>query len=69
MKANTPYILIKIDLTKADTFLPPELKKLGTATSRNLKSLHISNEVKLKFRKDCLRFLKHLFKNCKKDLL
>ena len=26
MKANTPYILIKIDLTKADTFLPPELK-------------------------------------------
>ena len=51
MKANTPYILIKIDLTKADTFLPPELKKLGTATSRNVKSLHISNEVKLKFRK------------------
>ena len=59
-KANTSYKLIKLDLTKEDTCLPPELIKLGTATNENLKSLHVSNEVKLKFRKDCLRFLKAL---------
>ena len=57
-KAKVPYKLIKLDLTKAETFLPPEPVKLGTATNENLKSLHVSNEVKLKFRKDCLRFLK-----------
>ena len=59
-KANTSYKLIKLDLTKEDTCLPPELIKLGTATNENLKSLHVSNEVKLKFRRDCLRFLKAL---------
>ena len=51
-KANTPYKLIKLDLIKTDTCLPPEIIKLGTATNENLKSLHVSNEVKLKFRKD-----------------
>ena len=52
--------MIKLYLTNADTCLPPELIKLGTATNETLKSLHVSNEVKLKFRKDCLRFLKAL---------
>ena len=56
--ANTPYKLIKLDSTKADTCLPPEPLKLETATNENLKSIHVSNEVKLKLRKDYLRFLK-----------
>ena len=59
-KANTPYKLIQLDLRKVDTYLTPELIKFGTATNKNLKLLHVSNEVKLKFRKDCLRFLKAL---------
>ena len=59
-KANTPYKLIKLDLTKADACLPLELIKLGRATNDNLKSLHVSKEVKLKPRKDSLRFLKAL---------
>ena len=57
-KASTQYKLIKLDLTKKDTCLPPELIKLGIATNENLKLLHVSNEIKLKFRKDCVRFLK-----------
>ena len=68
-KANTSYKLIKLDLTKEDTCLPPELIKLGTATNENLKSLHVSNEVKLKFRKDCLRFLKALVQKLQKRSL
>ena len=65
-KANTLYKLIKLDLTKADTCLLPKFIKLGTATNENLKSLHVSNEVKLKFRKDCQRFLKTLVQKLQK---
>ena len=46
-KPNPPYKLIKLDLTKADTYLPLKLIKLGRATNENLKSLHVSKEVKL----------------------
>ena len=46
-KANTSYKLIKLDLTKADACLPLELIELGRATNENLKSLHVSKEVKL----------------------
>ena len=59
-KANTSNKLINVDLAKADTCLPPELTMLGTTTNENLKSLHVSNKTKLKFRKHCLRFLKAL---------
>ena len=57
-KANTLYKLIKFDLTKAETCLLPKLTKFGTATNENLKSVYVSNEVKLKFRKDCLKAFK-----------
>ena len=56
-KAKTHYMKWS---SEADTSVPPELIKFGTATSKNFKSFHISNEVKLKFRKDCLKFLKAL---------
>ena len=59
-KANTSYKLINVDLTKADTCVPPELTMLGTTTNENLKSLHVSNKTKLKLRKHYLRFLKAL---------
>ena len=57
-KANTLYKLIEFDLTKAETCLPPKLIKFGTATNENLKSVYVSNEVKLKFRNDCLKAFK-----------
>lgn len=55
---NTPYKLVKLDLSKKDVCLPAQLVDVGTATKTKLKSLKLSSEQKLKFKNTCLSMLK-----------
>lgn len=52
-KANTPYKLVKVDVSKEDVLHPAELLEFGTAAKHFLKPSHLPEEKKRKFKKSC----------------
>ena len=51
--ANTPYLLLQLDLGKIENLSDIDKVELGSAVTSALANLKVKEEVKLKFRKDC----------------
>ena len=56
-KANTAYRLIKLDVSKNENLLAPQLVDCGTATKHFLKSNNLLADQKLQFKKSCVAML------------
>ena len=52
--ANTPYLLLKLDLGKKENLCNIDHVELGAAVTSALTNLKVKEQVKLKFRKDCV---------------
>ena len=52
--ANTLYLLLKLDLGKKENLCNIDNVELGSAVISALTNLKVKEEVKLKFRKDCV---------------
>ena len=52
--ANSPYLLLKLDLGKKENLCNIDNVELGSAITSALTNLKVKQEVKLKFRKDCV---------------
>ena len=51
---NTPYLLLKLDLGKKENLCNIDHVELGAAVTSALTNLKVKEQVKLKFRKDCV---------------
>ena len=63
--ANTPYLLLKLDLGKKENLCNIDNVELGSAVTSALTNLKVKEEVKLKFRKDCVAIVLKLIAKIK----
>ena len=63
--ANTPCLLLKLDLRKKENLCNIDNVELGSAVTSALTNLKVREEVKPKFRKDCVAIVLKLMAKIK----
>ena len=63
--SNVPYLLLKLDLRKKENLCNIDNVELGSAVTSALTNLKVKEEVKLKFRKDCVAIVLKLIAKIK----
>ena len=64
-EATTPYKLLKIDLGKRESMVDLQNVDLGTAANSALNKSKVKDDLKMKFRKDCVKILVKLIEKLK----
>ena len=67
--ANTPYLLLKLDLGKKENLCNIDDVELGSAVISALTNLKVKEEITLKFRKDCVAIVLKLIAKIKERCL
>ena len=66
-EATTPYKLLKIDLGKRESMVDLQNVDLGTAANSALNKSKVKDDLKMKFRKDCVKILVKLIEKLKES--
>ena len=64
-EADTPYLLMKVDLEKKENFVYLTYVELGSALTSVLAKLSVKDEVKMKFWKDCVAIIVKIIEKLK----
>ena len=64
-EATTPYKLLKIDLGKRESMVDLQNVDLGTAANSALNKSKVKDDLKMKFRKNCVKILVKLIEKLK----
>ena len=65
--ANTPYLLLKLDLGKKENLCNIDNVELGSPVTSALTNLKVKEEVKLNFQKDCVAIVLKLMAKIRRD--